>query len=244
MIITPSTRFPFRIFLKSTRPPWSSILVKLISTPFQFNRANYSKWVWELYLAGSTFISIGIFGQNMMPLCPSMHHSSKYTLLLNPINTHLPCRTIPINWKMTLGWIQLSGPRRCVIMQSHPSGCFHLVNLSNLWKIVLSFSFQVRDGCHTWSSLESWSRGLWSRLLHARAPHKSRLANIGGFYISSQLSSRSHLVHHVNDVTVDIVHQRVRNKLLRKICEREMFLSHVEGVTPKYFWLQYLYSIN
>ena len=84
MIITPPTRFPFRIFLKSTRPPWPSILVKLISTPFQFNRANYSKWVWELYLAGSTFISIGIFGQNMMPLCPSMYHSSKYTLLLNP----------------------------------------------------------------------------------------------------------------------------------------------------------------
>ena len=178
-----------------------------------------------------------------MPLCPSMYHSSKYTLLLNPFDT-LPYRTIPINWKMTLGWTQLSGPRRCVIMQSHPSGCFHLVNLSNLWKIVLSFSFQVRDGCHTWSSLESWSRGLWSRLLHARAPHKSRLANIGGFYISSQSSSRSHLVHHVNDVTVDIVHQSVRNKLLRKICEREIFLTHVEGVTPKYFWLHYFYSIN
>ena len=35
--------------------------------------------------------------------------------------------------------------------------------------------------------------------------------------------------------TVDIVHQSVRNKLLRKICEREIFLTHVEGVTPKYF---------
>ena len=126
-----------------------------------------------------------------------------------------------------------------------PFRLFPFGKLVKSLKDCVEFQFsQVRDGCHTWSSLESWSRGLWSRLLHARAPHKSRLANIGGFYISSQSSSRSHLVHHVNDVTVDIVHQSVRNKLLRKICEREIFLTHVEGVTPKYFWLQYLYSIN
>ena len=35
--------------------------------------------------------------------------------------------------------------------------------------------------------------------------------------------------------TVDIVHQSVRNKVLRKICESEIFLTHVEGVIPKYF---------
>ena len=56
----------------------------------------------------------------------------------------------------------------------------------------------------------------------------------------------SHLQDHILYITsmmsqwtlstlVDIVHQRVRNKLLRKICEREIFLTHVEGVTPKYF---------